>query len=174
MFHPIPDFSNSIYGCQSVSTKHWFATQEYSTSLQQLPPPSVPGFIFFLQLLSALAVHLNFISVSSSLRSFWRICRASWTVYKYQSSSSSLSQSNLMLLLKSTLETIRHIPSFANRKGNQPLGHAPRRFQSLISNTYWHHKINNPFSVSRGNKLNTRQQKASVALSKYPNICWWS
>ena len=67
--------------------------QEYSTSLQPLPPPPVPGPIFsFLQLFSTSAVHLKFSFGSSKLRSFWRICRASWTVYKYQSFSSSLSR----------------------------------------------------------------------------------
>lgn len=66
--------------------------QEYSMSLQPLPPPPAPGPVFsILQLFSTVAVRLKFSSVSSTLRSFWRIRRASWAVHKYQSFSSSLS-----------------------------------------------------------------------------------
>lgn len=49
----------------------------------------------FPQSFSTSAVHLKFSSVSSTFRSSWRICRASWTVYKYQSFSSSLSRAIL-------------------------------------------------------------------------------
>lgn len=51
----------------------------------------LPGPIFsLLELFSTSAAGLKFSSISLTLRSSWRICRASWTIYKYQSFSSYL------------------------------------------------------------------------------------
>lgn len=51
----------------------------------------LPGAIFsLLELFSTSAACLKFSSISLTLRSSWRICRASWTIYKYQSFSSYL------------------------------------------------------------------------------------
>lgn len=123
----------------------------------------LPGPIFsLLQLLSTSAAHLKFSSISLTLRSSWRIYRASWTVYKCQSVFLIPLQNDLVLLLKNTLETIRHVPPLpAGRETSTGhWGQAQRLCWSLI----WRHKINKIFSIPSGNRKNTRQQKGSVAL----------
>lgn len=79
----------------------------------------LPGPIFsLLQLFSTSAACLKFSSISLTLRSSWRICRASWTIYKYQSFSSYLSRT-ILCYFKEHTGGHQARPSIANREGNQ-------------------------------------------------------
>lgn len=89
--YTLPDFCNSISGGSLCFHKTLVCCARIFHASTITAGRPLPGPIFsLLELFSTSAACLKFSSISLTLRSSWRICRASWTVYKYQSFSSYL------------------------------------------------------------------------------------
>lgn len=123
----------------------------------------LPGPIFsLLQLFSTSAARLEFSSISFDTKIILKDLQSILNHLEVSIVFLIPFQNNLVLLLKNTLEIIRHVPPLPTGRETSTgcWGQAQRLYWSLI----WCHEINKIFSIPWGNGQNTRQQKGSVAL----------
>lgn len=150
----------NLWWSDCMAIKHRFAMQEYSmaTATTAIPLHLLLSPPLILNFRNTPQIHLHLLNLSIILR----ICRASWTVYKYQSHSSSVPRAICFWRMPAgLLEIIRHGPPLPAWRANAGdcWGHAQRHSQNIIQSPHQCRRISKIFSITSGNGQNPWQQK---------------